>query len=493
MLVMKFGGTSVGDAKCFANVRDIVARAVRDPKRPRSGGVVSPVVVVVSAMNTVTETLLEAARLAAAGNERAVEEKLRYLRQKHLQVVEELFSGPARDSAAKAVEGILAEFQNICAGMALLRELPLRAMDAGLSVGERLSATLLASHLRDRQIPAQAVDAASCVVTDENFGSARPLLKPTRAATRRVLLPLVKKGKVPVVTGFLGATREGVRTTLGRGGSDYSASIVAAALDADELWIWTDVDGVLSADPKMVGRARILGELVYEEAAELSHFGAKVLHHKTLAPLVSRMIPVWIKNTFAPEKPGTRIGPPREGSAMGPKAVTSLAPVTLLTLRSNGTPGTTELLARTFEALSHSDVEILMVTQASYQDSFCFLVPQGMALKAEESLEEEFQLELSHRYLQPIETEDVAAVALIGEGMRGTPGIAARMFGALGRERVNVISIAQGSSESNISCVVSLAERAAAVQAIHEEFIRPAPKLPRQRASSHTPQRNNPR
>ena len=318
MLVMKFGGTSVGDARCIASVREIVARAARDPKRPRSGGAVSPVVVVVSAMSTVTETLLEAARQAAAGNERAVEEKLRSLRLKHLQVVEELFSGPARDSVRKAVEAILAEFEDVCAGMGLLREAPLRAMDAGLSVGERLSATLLASHLSDRGIPAQAVDAATCVVTDENFGSARPLMKPTREATRRVLLPLLKKGRLPVVTGFLGATRDGVRTTLGRGGSDYSASIVAAALDADEVWIWTDVDGVLSADHKMVGQARILSELVYEEAAELSHFGAKVLHHNTLAPLVSRMIPVWIKNTFAPEKPGTRIGPPREGNALGP-------------------------------------------------------------------------------------------------------------------------------------------------------------------------------
>jgi len=455
----------LGDARCFATVREIIAQGVREH---------APVVVVVSAMSTVTETLLEAARLAAAGNERGVAEKLRYLRQKHLQVVEELFSGPARDSVAKAVEEILAEFQNVCAGMALLRELPLRAMDAGLSVGERLSATLLASHLSDRGIPAQAVDAATCMVTDENFGSARPLMEPTREAMRRVLLPLLEKRSVPVVTGFLGATREGIRTTLGRGGSDYSASIVAAALDADELWIWTDVDGVLSADPKMVGQARILSELVYEEAAELSHFGAKVLHHKTLAPLVSRMIPVWIKNTFAPEKPGTRIGPPREGNTMGPKAVTSLAPVTLLTLRSNGTPGTTELLARTFEALSHIHVEILMVTQASYQDSFCFLVPQAMALKAKSALEEEFPLELSHRYLQPIETEDVAAVALIGEGMRGTPGIAARMFGALGRAKVNVISIAQGSSESNISCVVALKDRAAAVRAIHKEFIGPS-------------------
>ena len=465
MLVMKFGGTSVGDAQCFRGVKEIVARGVREH---------APVVVVVSAMSTVTEALLESARSAAAGgNERGVEEKLEHLRQKHLRAIEELFPGPRREQVTKAVSEILAEFEKLCAGMALLRELPLRAMDAGLSVGERLSATLLAQYLDDQGIAAQAVDAATCLVTEDNFGSAPPLMEATREAMRRVLLPLVEKGSVPVVTGFLGATRGGVRTTLGRGGSDYSASIVAAALDADELWIWTDVDGVLSADPKMVGEARFLDELTYEEAAELSHMGAKVLHHKTLAPLLTRMIPVWIKNTFAPEKPGTRIGAPHAGSPLGPKAVTSLAPVSLLTLRSNGTPGTTELFARTFEALSHSQVEILMVTQASYQESFCLLVPQGAAEKAQAALAQAFRLELSHDYLEPIEREDVAAVALIGEGMRGTAGISGRMFGALGREKINIIAIAQGSSESNISCVVALKDRAAAVKAIHQEFIVP--------------------
>jgi len=353
----------------------------------------------------------------------------------------------------------------------MLREMPLRAMDAGLSVGERLSATLLALYLQQEGIAARAVDSAQCLVTDDNFSSARPLMDLTREAMQRVLLPLTQAHIIPVVTGFLGATRDGIRTTLGRGGSDYSGAIVAASVDADELWIWTDVDGVLSADPKMVPQAAILGELTYEEAAELSHFGAKVLHHKTLAPLVSRLIPVWIKNTFAPEKPGTRIGPLHPDSSKGPKAVTSLAPVTMLTLRSSGSPGTTELFARTFAALSHSAVDILMVTQASYQDSFCFLVPQGMAERAQTALEQAFRLELNHKYLQPPDRMDVTAVALIGEGMRGIPGVAARLFGALARQKINVIAIAQGASESNISLVVSLEDRAAAVNAIHQEFI----------------------
>ena len=462
MLVMKFGGTSVGDATCFRKVKQIVSDAGREH---------APVVVVISAMSTVTETLLEAARRAGAGDSPAVQEKLAYLEGKHLQTVDELFSGTTRETARKAVLDIIGEFRRICNGMELLRELPLPSMDTALSVGERLSSTLLALYLEQEGIAARAVDSAQCVVTDDNFSSARPLMDLTREATRQQLLPLTEKRIVPIVTGFLGATRDGRRTTLGRGGSDYSGAIVAACLDADELWIWTDVDGVLSADPKVAARAIFLREITYEEAAELSHFGAKVLHHKTLAPLISRMIPVWIKNTFAPEKPGTRIGPPRPGSTKGPKAVTSLAPVTMLTLRSSGTPGTTELFARTFAALSHSEVDILMVTQASYQNSFCFLVPQAMAERARTALEQAFRLELNHKYLEPVESQDVTAVALIGEGMRGIPGIAARLFGALGREKINVIAIAQGASESNISLVVSLEDRAAAVNAIHQEFI----------------------
>ncbi|HWP83884.1 MAG TPA: aspartate kinase [Terriglobia bacterium] len=465
MLVMKFGGTSVGDAECFRKVKQIVARAL---------GTHGTVVVVVSAMSTVTETLVESARRAQAGDSEGLEEKLGSLEDKHLQTADELFSGRQREIIREAVTEIASDFRRLCTGMEMLREIPPRAMDAALSVGERLSATLLARYLAEQGIAAQFVDAAQCIVTDDNFGNARPLMEPTREMIRRHLLPLLEKGILPVVTGFLGATREGARTTLGRGGSDYSGAIVAASLDADELWIWTDVDGVLSADPKMVDKAAILSELTYEEAAELSHFGAKVLHHKTLAPLATRMIPVWIKNTFAPDKPGTRIGPPRPDSAKGAKAVTSLAPVAMLTLRSNGTPGTTELLARAFTALAHADVDILMVTQASYQNSFCFLAPQALAERARASLEQAFRLELNHAYLETPERQDVAALALIGEGMRGIPGIAARLFGALGRERINVIAIAQGASESNISLVVSLEDRAAAVKAIHKEFIEAA-------------------
>jgi aspartate kinase len=467
MLVMKFGGTSVGDADCFRRVKDIVAGAVKSH---------APVAVVVSAMSTVTDTLLEAARRAAAGDSKGLDEKLAYLEQKHFTAADALFAGKRRTSARQAVTEICGEFRRICNGMALLRDRPPRAMDAGLSAGERLSAALLSRFLDQEGLSAEAVDASECIVTDDNFLSARPLMDLTREAARKRLLPLTGKGVVPVITGFIGATRDGVRTTIGRGASDYSGAIFSSCLDADELWIWTDVDGVLSADPKMVRGARILEELTYEEAAELSHFGAKVLHHRTMAPLVEQKIPVWIKNTFAPEKAGTRIGPSHAGTERGPKAVSSLAPVSLLTLRSSGNPGATELFARTFAALSRSEVEILMVTQSSYQDSFCLLVPQASAERAGAALERAFRLEMNHHYMEHPERQDVSAIALIGEGMRGTPGIAARLFGALGSRKINIIAIAQGSSESNISLVVSLDDRGAAVSAIHEEFLSPAPR-----------------
>jgi aspartokinase/homoserine dehydrogenase 1 len=461
MLVMKFGGTSVGDAKCIATVKDIVARAQREHEIGA---------VVVSAMSTVTETLLSAARLASTGDQKGVEEKLAYLEQKHVAAIDSLFAAAQREAVKTKVLAVLEEFRNICGGMALLRDMPRRAMDSGVSSGERMSSIMVANYMTEQGIPAEAVDAVHCVITDDDFGNAKPLTELTREGLRKTMLPMIGKKSIPIITGFTGGTRDGIRTTLGRGGSDYSAAIVADALEADELWIWTDVDGVLSADPKMVGEAAILDELTYEEASELSHFGAKVLHHKTLRPLRDRMIPVYIKNTFAPEKRGTRIGPSYDGSPQGAKSVTSMAPVTLLTVRSSGGPGTTELFARTFAALDHSQVEILMVTQSSYQESFSLLVPQNMAERATTALENAFRLELNHNYLEPLKAQQVTAIALIGEGMRGIPGVAARLFGSLATEKINIIAIAQGSSEFNISLVLEAGALKRALTALHKEF-----------------------
>ena len=292
----------------------------------------------------------------------------------------------------------------------------------------------------------------------------------TRERAAAVLQPQLDKGILPVVTGFNGATADGRATTLGRGGSDFSASILAASLDAEELWIWSDVDGILSADPRLVPNARVLDLVTYAEAAELAYNGAKVLHPRTLAPLVSRQIPVWSKNSFAPEKPGTKIVPSIPNPT-GPRAVTSMANVALVSLEpSSPELAGTKLMGRAFEALSASGAEVLALTSSSYRQSFCFLIRKDELASALQALESALSLELAHGYVKPIEVDtEVGLLAIVGEGMRGVTGMAGRIFTAVSREGVNVIAIAQGSSELTIAVVVRREGLEKAVRAVHEE------------------------
>jgi aspartate kinase len=296
-------------------------------------------------------------------------------------------------------------------------------------------------------------------------------MEPTRVRAAGVLRPMLDQRRVPVVTGFNASTLDGRPTTLGRGGSDFSASILASALDAAELWIWTDVDGIMSGDPRLVSDARVLPEITYAEAAELAYNGAKVLHPRTLAPLAERGIPVWSKNSFAPEKPGTRILPSVD-AGHGPHAVTSMADVALVSMEpaSSAVSGT-KVMARALDALARANVEILAFTSSSYRQSFCFLVRQSEVDRATEFLEEDLALELTHGYLKPIEVDsDVGLIAVVGEGMRGTPGLAGRIFTAISRREVNIIAIAQGSNELTIAIVVRRAGLEQAVRAVHGEF-----------------------
>jgi aspartate kinase len=285
-----------------------------------------------------------------------------------------------------------------------------------------------------------------------------------------VLQPLLRERVLPVVTGFNGSTEDHQTTTLGRGGSDFSASILAAAIDAGELWIWTDVDGIMTGDPRLVAGARVLREVTYNEAAELAYNGAKILHPRTLAPLVERQIPVWSKNSFAPEKPGTRIVP-HIGAARGPRAVTSMADVALVSIEpGNSTVNGTRLMARALDAMALANVEVLAITGSSYRQNFCFLVRQSELDRVKECLEEHLALEFTHDYLKPIQVDtEVGLIAVVGEGMRGTPGLAGQIFTAISRQRINIIAIAQGSSELTIAIVVRRDGLERAVRAIHEE------------------------
>ena len=452
---MKFGGTSMGSAERL----QIAAGIISEQRKKR------PLTVVVSAMSKVTDLLLDTLRHAEVGDRAAVESSIEALLKRHIETCRAL----AEDAIAD-VESLVKEFGRIANGILMLGERPPRSVDEAIAIGERLSAAIFARYLDKLGIPAVAVNGGDVIVTDAVFGNASPQMNLTRARCAERLLPLIALGTVPIVTGFNGATPDGRPTTLGRGGSDFSASILAAALDAQELWIWTDVDGIMTADPRIVSDVAVLDEVTYAEAAELAYNGAKVLHPRTLAPLVEKQIPVWSKNSFAPHKPGTKIVSGFD-EPKGARAVTSMSDVALVSMEpANAVLSGTRLMARALDALALANVEILVLTSSSYRQTFCFLIRRHDIGAALEALESNLSIELAHGYLKPIEVdENVGLLAVVGEGMRGTPGLAGRVFTAISREEVNIIAIAQGSSELTIGIVVRLDKLHAAVRAVHQE------------------------
>ena len=479
MITMKFGGTSVGATESIDSVARIVAAAVeqraeganaqgRGDHRSEHTGVL----VVVSAMSGVTNTLIDASQAAAAGDETPYRDARSQLLVRHQVVAGQLIEdGVERAALGRLFDNRLREFERLCRSITVLGELTQRGLDVVSGVGERLSAPLLAAVLRANGVKAQFVDAAELIITDDQFGSANPLMDPTMTRCRDRLLPMLQSGVVPVVTGFVGATENGVPTTLGRGGSDYSAAILGAALDTDEIQIWTDVDGVMTADPRIVANARSMVELSYEEVAELAYYGAKVLHPKTVTPAVERKIPLRVLNTFNPGHPGTSIVERRSEQRHGVKAITAVRDLRLLTVAGRGMIGVPGIAARTFDAVARQHANVLMISQGSSEQSICFVVPEPEGEAVMAALEVEFARELAQHMIEEITSQpDIVIVAVIGAGMKGTPGIAARVFNALGAQGINVIAIAQGSSEANISLVVLQAEADEAIRAIHDTF-----------------------
>lgn len=454
LLVMKFGGTSMGSAERIRVAAELIQEQAR----------VRPVLVVVSAMSKVTDLLLDAMKHAEARDSVGLAQAVAKIRAKHLEAVEGLGLG---SEAFQAIEDLVGEFQRLVGGMLMLGERPARSVDEAVAIGERLSALLLARFLGHQ---ATAVNSAELIVTDSVFGNASPFLDQTAVKAKAVLLPLLAASKIPIATGFNGATVDGRGTTLGRGGSDFSASILSAALDAEELWIWTDVDGIMTADPRLVPDARVLEEVSFSEAAELAYNGAKVLHPRTLSPLVEKHIPVWSKNSFAPEKPGTRIVPQLSVSR-GARAVTSMRDVALISIEpAHAALSGAQVLARTMDALSRANVEVLTISASSYRQSFCFLVRDDELARTLETLEAGLALELTHGYVSPLIIDrEVGLLAVVGEGMRGTQGLAGRIFTAISRENVNIMAIAQGSSELTIAIIVRRSGLEKAVRAVHAE------------------------
>jgi aspartokinase/homoserine dehydrogenase 1 len=467
-LVMKFGGTSVGSAAAMRETADLILQA-RDTW--------GDVVVVASAMGSkpvkVTDLLLRGAHTAFKGDKDTYPQLAGQLREIHYEAIDGLLSPEGeRQSILAEIERFVERFTTLCGAVSVLGELTPRALDAISGMGEQMSVRILAAYLRELGYESEAIDATELILTDGNFQNAAPQSVATRARTTARLQPLLDEDAIPVVTGFIGATADGVTTTLGRGGSDYSAAILGQALDADEVWIWTDVDGVMSADPRLVPGAVSIPTLSFREVSELAYYGAKVIHAKTMRPCVESGIPLRIKNTFNPTHPGTVIEEDvsqRDGAL---KAVTAIKGVSMITVEGKGMIGVPGIAARTFGAVARLDVSVLLITQASSEQSICFIVPEAAAPAVVRGLEAEFDDELKRHDIERIWSRDaIAIVTIVGAGIQTTYGIAGRVFSALGDHQVNVIAIAQGSSECGISVVVAGEDVGRAVEHVHELIV----------------------
>jgi aspartate kinase len=458
--MIKFGGTSVGNAAAIAQAAEIV----------RDGRKAWPqVTVVVSAMSRVTDTLLQGAQAAAGGDREEAGRIASQLKQQHLEAAHGLIESEIeRNAILDRIEHRLREFDSLCDALAVLGEATPRALDAVASLGERMSHHLVAGRLQQIGVPAQAVNATEVIRTDGVFQSAAPLMDATRLQAQRRLSGLFAEGIVPVVTGFIGATESGILTTLGRGGSDYSAAILGAALDCAEVWIYTDVDGVMTADPRVVDDARSLATLSYREMSELAYFGAKVLHPKAILPVVERGIPLRIKNTFNPTHTGTLVLAESNDAHGTLKAVTAIKQQGLITIEGRGMLGVPGIAARAFGAVARTRTSVPMISQASSEQSICFLVPDSAAENVQTELRSEFERELARRDIETIwAMNQVVIVTAVGTAMQTTPGVAGRIFSALGAAGINIIAIAQGSSECSISMVVNAKDADEAVRSIH--------------------------
>jgi len=460
--IMKFGGTSVADASCIQRVVEIIRATASEGN----------LVVVISAMSGVTNKLIEAAVQSEHGNRESVAMIFAELRAQHGAALSALIQSDAkRNSIGQQMQELFREGERLCEGTTLLHELTPRARDAVSSLGERLCAPLVAAVLEEGGIASQCIEATELVVTDSYYGRAEPWMDLTRERSTARLQPVLQQGVVPVVTGFIGATEDGVLTTLGRGGSDYSATILGAALDADEVIIWTDVDGLLTADPRLVPDACLISEISYREATELAYFGAKVLHPKTLHPVMQRGIPLRIRNTFAPEKSGTKITPAGANNGGGVTALTAIHDAALITIGGPGLWGVQDVLGRTFATTTAARADVLLISQSSAQNDICLVVSSSQAKRTLEALRHEFSHDLAHEKVEHITLDGtVAIVTVVGEKVRAMAGIAGRMFRVLGRHNVEVIAIAYGASACNISLVVARKDVEAALLASHREF-----------------------
>ena len=461
VLAMKFGGTSVGSTKAIQQLSAIVAQQQTEW---------SNIVVVVSAMSGVTDVLINSAHSAAAGDLAKAKEASDALRLRHTTTLHELAGGAADVAIVEAsLTTLFQEFELLAQSVRVLGEASPRALDAIASIGERMSVHLVSAALRAHGVQSVALNAAEMVVTSAEFGNGVPKYPQTRDTIRKRIMPLFADGVVPVVTGFIGATEKGAVTTLGRGGSDYSGAIFGEALDAAMVDIYTDVDGVMTTDPRLVPTAQVLDRLSYAEMSELAYFGAKVLHPKTIRPCIERGIPIRIRNTFNPAHNGTLVTSVAEATAHAIRAVTVIRHMNLITVEGRGMIGVQGVAARTFGAVAQAGANVLMISQASSEQSICFVIPNSSSITAIAALEDSLRHEIERGDIDRIKSRDnVVIVTAVGVGIHERPGVAARVFGALAQAGVNILVIAQGSSECSISMVVAASDGDIAVKALHD-------------------------
>jgi len=458
MQVLKFGGTSVGSAENIERVIGIVK------EKPVDAGMV----VVVSALGGTTDALLHCGQLAAAGDE-LYKEELQQIEQRHMQAAKTLIPVQQQSSLLSLVKRMCNEIEDLCNGVFLLRELSTGTIDKLVSYGELISSQIITAAFNAKEIKAEWKDARELIKTNSNYGNAVVDF----AATNKQISEWLKPGSngLFIVPGFIASDTKNITTTLGRGGSDYTAAIIASAVNAQSLEIWTDVSGMMTADPRWVANAKIISTISYQEAMELSHFGAKVIYPPTIQPVLSKNIPVWIKNSFAKDEPGTEIKNDAQPGSNIIRGISSINNIALLSLEGSGMVGVPGFSKRLFEALSNATINVILITQSSSEHSICVGVETANAEKAREVIDAAFAGEISMQKVEPLKIEkDLSIVALVGDHMKSHPGISGKMFGALGRNGVNVRAIAQGSSERNISAVIATTDVRKAINVLHEEF-----------------------
>lgn len=461
-IVMKFGGVSVADGESMRNVGKIVERF-------RAEG--NELVVVTSAMFNVTNSLLDAAKRAGKGQMEHVLKFVEDTRERHIQSARTAMSDKeVLDRTIQVIESKCDDLKNILLGIAHIGELTPRSKDFVVGFGERFSAPILQGALEDLGMKAKAMTGGEAgIITDDHFGWAEPLMNVTTLEVRQVIDPLVEKGVVPVVGGFTAATQDGTQTTLGRGGSDFTASIIGAAIRADEVWVWKDVEGLMTANPMIVKDARMIDRISFSEAMELAHFGAQVIHPKALESAGRFQLPFRVKSLSNADGAGTLIVKEvrvKDGNVV--KAITNIDDVDLITVSGASMVGTPRLAAKVLEILTDEDIDVLMISQSSSEENITLAIPKDDGSKAQNALELSL---LGSKQVREVSIEaGLSIVAVVGAGMRGTPGVAARVFGTMAANDINIRAIAQGSSELNISFITRKQDAPKAIAALHTDF-----------------------